>query len=322
MTRLLALIPGGIGDQFLCFPMLESLQQKYPQAQIDVVIEPRAQAAYRVSRVVKQILTYNFPGRTGPADWGNLIGWVREREYDALISLESSRFGGFFLWLMAVPKRVGFSDVPSALFMTDQVLRKPQQYAAQMYHDLLGRLEVTHPCPPLSVNVPRADIAWAEAAQTRLALNATQGYILVHGGSLTDHQTTGAGGIYPQSSWKSLIKGLQERQPNLPVLLVQFPGDREWFRPIQEGCPGLKVLMPEDFGKFAALIAGASLMICTESDAMHLAVALGTYLFTLFGATDPAKVLPVDQRFTPLRSPTGTVADIAPIQVLEKVWGK
>jgi ADP-heptose:LPS heptosyltransferase len=80
--------------------------------------------------------------------------------------------------------------------------------------------------------------------------------------------------------------------------------------------------MPEDFGKFAALIAGASLMICTESDAMHLAVALGTYLFTLFGATDPAKVLPVDQRFTPLRSPTGTVADIAPIQVLEKVWGK
>jgi ADP-heptose:LPS heptosyltransferase len=322
MTRLLALIPGGISDQFLCFPMLESLQQSYPQAQIDVVVEPRAKSAYRISPVVQQILAYDFQGRTGPADWGNLIGWVREREYDALISLDPGLIGGLFLWLTGIPRRIGFQGVPSERFMTDRVKRNPQQYAAQVYHDLLQPLEITQICPPLSVKVPHADIAWAESARTKLSLKADQGYILVHGGSVSDHQILGAGSIYPTSSWQALVKGLQERQPDLPMLLVQSPSDREWFQPLVERCPGLKVLLPEDFGKFSALVAGANLMVCTESAAMHLAVALNTYLFTLFGPTEPARVVPTNEHFTPLKSATGKVSDIAPIQVLERVWGK
>jgi ADP-heptose:LPS heptosyltransferase len=55
---------------------------------------------------------------------------------------------------------------------------------------------------------------------------------------------------------------------------------------------------------------------------MHLAVALGTYLFALFGPTNPDLLLPQDERFTTVRSQTGKVTDIAPIQVLEKIWGK
>jgi ADP-heptose:LPS heptosyltransferase len=302
--------------------MLESLQQKYPQAQIDVVVEPRAKSAYRISPVVQQILAYDFQGRTGPADWGNLIGWIRERDYDALISLDPGLFGGLFLWLTGVPIRVGFQGVPSERFMTNRVRRNPQQYAAQVYHKLLQPLDVTQVCPPLSATVPRADIGWADSARAKLSLGTDQGYILVHGGSLSDHQTLGADSIYPTSSWQALINGLQERQPDLPVVLAQFPGDREWFQPIVEGCPGLKVLLPEDLGKFAALVAGTSLMICTESAAMHLAVALDTYLFALFGPTDPTRVLPTDEHFTPLKSTTGKVADIAPIQILEKVWSQ
>lgn len=322
MTRLLALIPGGIGDQFLCFPMLESLQQQYPQAQIDVIVEPHAKAAYRVSRVVKTCLTYSFQGRTGPADWGNLVGAVREREYDALVTLDQKWFGGILLWLMAVPKRVGFADQPNSTFLTHSVVSNPQRYAAMRYHDLLKPLGVQHVCPALSINVPRKDIEWAEGELKRLELSAEKGYLLVHGGMLSDHQTKGVGSIYSVSSWQALIKGFRDRQPDLPILLMQAPGDRDWFRPIAEGCPGLKVTTPEDFGKVAALIAGAKLMVCTDSDVMHLAVALGTYLFALFGSTNPDRLLPQDERFTAVRSQTGKVTDIAPIQVLERIWGK
>jgi ADP-heptose:LPS heptosyltransferase len=322
MTRLLALIPGGIGDQFLCFPMLESLQQHYPQAQIDVVVEPSAKAAYRVNGAVKQVLTYSFQGRTGPADWSNLVGAVREREYDALVTLDPKWFDGILLWLMAVPKRVGFAGLPNAKFLTDPVVSKPQQYAAAKYHDLLKPLGVQHGCPALSINVPRKDIEWVEGELQRLGLTAKQGYVLIHGGTLDEHETKGAGSVYSISSWRALIGGFQDRQPDLPIVLMQFPSDREWFRPIVEGCPGLKVTTPEDFGKMAALIAGAKLMVCTDSAVMHLAVALGTYLFVLFGPTNPALLLPQDERFTVVRSQTGKVSDIPPIQVLEKIWGQ
>jgi ADP-heptose:LPS heptosyltransferase len=323
MTRLLALIPGGIGDQLLCFPMLESLQQHYPKAQIDVVVEPQAKEAYRVSQVVKQTLAYSFSGRTGPADWGNLIGWVREREYDALITLDKGRFGGLLLWLMGVPKRVGFADQPGSIFLTDAIPLKANQYAAHLYHDLLSSVDIRQSgCPPLSINVPRKDIEWAKVEQQRLGLDSSQGYILIHGGSAADHEAKGAGSIYPGSSWRSLIKGFQERQPELPVVLVQSERDRDWFRPIAEGSPGLKVSTPEDLGKFAAMVAGANLMMSTDADAMHLAVAVGTYLFAMFGAINPDRVLPKNERVTVMRSPTGKVADIAPIQILEQVWGQ
>jgi ADP-heptose:LPS heptosyltransferase len=323
MTRLLALIPGGIGDQLLCFPLLESLQRQYPQAQIDVVMEPQAKEAYRISQVVQQILTYSFAGRTGPADWGNLIGWIREREYDALITLDKSRLGGLFLWLVGVPKRIGFAGQPGSVFLTDVVPLKANQYAVHRYHDLLGGLVgATQPCPPISINVPRKDIDWAEVEQKRLGLDSAQGYILIHGGSNTDRATKGIGSIYPQSSWRSLIKGLQERQPELPIVLVHAPGDRDWFRSVVEGSSNLKVSTPEDLGKFAAMVAGANLMMSTDADAMHLAVAVETYLFALFGATNPDLVLPKNERVTVMRATTGKVADIAPIQVLEKVWGQ
>lgn len=320
MTRLLALIPGGIGDQLLCFPLLESLQKQYPQAQIDVVVEPRAKQVYRISQVVQQILTYSFAGRTGPADWGNLIGWIREREYDALITLDKSRLGGLFLWLVGVPKRVGFAGQPGSMFLTDTVPLKANQYAAYQYHDLLTELGSRQSCPPISINVPRKDIEWAEVEQKRLGIDSSQGYILIHGGSNADHETKGTGSIYPQSSWRSLIKGLQDRQPELPIVLVHASSDRDWFRAVVEGSSNLKVSTPEDLGKFAAMVAGANLMMSTDADAMHLAVAVGTYLFALFGPTNPDLVLPKNERVTIMRATTGKVADIAPIQVLEKVW--
>jgi ADP-heptose:LPS heptosyltransferase len=321
MTRLLALIPGRIGDQLLCFPLLESLQQQYPQALIDVVVEPQSKEAYRISQVVQQILTYSFAGRTGPADWGNLIGWIREREYDALITLDKSKLGGLFLWLVGVPKRVGFAGQPGSLFLTDVVPLKANQYAAHRYHDLLAGLGVNRSCPPISINVPRKDIDWAEAEQKRLGIGPAQGYVLIHGGSNTDRETKGNGSIYPQSSWRSLIKGLQDRQPELPIVLVHASGDRDWFRSIVEGSSNLKVSTPEDLGKFAAMVAGANLMMSTDADVMHLAVAVETYLFALFGSTNPDLVLPKNERVTVVRATTGKVADIAPIQVLEKVWG-
>ncbi len=72
--RIVALVPGGIGDQVLFFPTLDDLQQTYPNAQIDVVVEPRAAAAYQVSKSVQNTILFDFKGRNSLADFGNLLG--------------------------------------------------------------------------------------------------------------------------------------------------------------------------------------------------------------------------------------------------------
>uniref|UniRef100_B8HMI4 Glycosyl transferase family 9 n=1 Tax=Cyanothece sp. (strain PCC 7425 / ATCC 29141) TaxID=395961 RepID=B8HMI4_CYAP4 len=320
--RVVALVPGGIGDQILFFPTLEDLKRQYPQAEVDVVVEPRARAAYRVCPHVDRVLAFDFKGRNGPADWLNLLGVVRDGEYNIGLSLGSSWTVGFLLWLMGIPVRVSFTKGKKSTLLTNPVQLNPDQYAAALYHDLLKGLGVTTPAPDLKVSIPRSDLEWAEGERQRLGLDtAGAGYILIHGGSSQMARTKGIDKIYPVEKWQQVIQNIQARQPDLPIAIVQGPEDQEWAAAMLQSCPGIKVTSPDDIGKLAALIAAASLMLCTDSAPMHLGVAVKTYLVALFGPTDPAKLLPRDDRFIGIKSPTGQIADIAPEKILEKIWG-
>jgi len=107
----------------------------------------------------------------------------------------------------------------------------------------------------------------------------------------------------------------------LPIVVVQGPDDRAFVQQLQSVCPKIKITSPGDVGKLAAMIAGASLMLCTDSAPMHLAVAVQTYTLALFGPTNPARSLPRSERVLGIQSPTGDMADIDPQQVLQKIWG-
>ena len=317
--QILALVPGGIGDQILFFPTLDDLKRSYPEAQIDVVTEPRAKSAYRVCKSVRNVLNYDFKDANSLADWGNLLGVIRDREYEAVISLGQRWAVGLLLWLTGVPKRVGYAGTGS-MFLSDAVPLKTEQYAAQMYHHLLQGFGIVTPFKELSINVPKADLEWAKATQERMGI-AESGYILIHGGSSELAKTKGLDKIYPVQSWQKIIQEIQQKQPNMPVVVAKGPEDAAWASRLMELCPGIKLIEPGDIGKLAATIASANLMLCTDSAPMHLAVAVGTYTIALFGPTDPDKLLPKSDRCVAVKSSTGEMADISPETVLEKVWG-
>ncbi|MGC9524290.1 MAG: glycosyltransferase family 9 protein [Limnospira sp.] len=318
--RILALVPGGIGDQILFFPTLDDLKQAYPEAQISVVVEPRAKGAYRVCKSVSEVIPYDFKGKNSLADWGNFIGIVRDREYDVVLSLGQRWTVGLLLWLTGIPNRVGYAGSSGEMFLTDAVPLKAEQYAAQMYHDLLQGLDIITPFAGLAINVPKSDLAWADREQERLGIKES-GYILIHGGSSRLALSKGIDKIYPVESWQAIIQDIQQRQPNLPVVVVKGPEDGELIGELTSRCPQVKVTEPEDIGKLAALIAAANLMVCTDSAPMHLAVAVGTYTIALFGPTDPRRLLPASERAIAVKSATGKMADISPDEVLKRIWG-
>lgn len=317
--RILALVPGGIGDQILFFPTLDSLKQAYPKAKLDVVVEPRAKAAYRVCPFVNEEIVFDFKGSNSLADWGNLLGVIRDREYDAVLSLGRSWAVGVLLWLTGVPTRVGYAGSAGAWCLTNPVALKTEQYAASQYHDLLSGLGISGPCPDPRISVPKRDIEWAEAEQKRLGIHES-GYVLIHPGASALSRLKGIEKTYPAQSWKSIIRDFRQRQPGLPVVLVQGPEDREIVEAIAADAD-VKIATPDDIGKLAALIAGANLMLCTDSGPMHLAVAVQTYTIALFGPTDSTKLLPTSSKIIALQSTTNRVADITPDDVLKRVWG-
>jgi ADP-heptose:LPS heptosyltransferase len=318
--RIVALIPGGIGDQILFFPTLDNLKQIYPTAEIDVVVEPRAKSAYRVSKSIHETIAFDFKDRNSPADWANLLGVIRDRSYDIALSLGQQWEIGLLLWLTGVTVRVGYSRGAGNFFLTNPVALKPEQYAAHMYHDLLKGLGINSPCPELSISIPKRDLEWAEQEQKRLGIPGS-GYVLIHPGASQLSSSVGIDNIYPVAQWHTIIQDFQQKQPDLPIVIAQGPDDVDIVAALTQPFPNLKIIIPDNIGKLAAIIAGANLVLCTDSAPMHLAIALKVYTLALFGPTNPDQLLPKTDKVLGIKSPTGNIADISPEVVLKQVWG-
>ncbi len=316
MKRFLALVPGGVGDQLLFFPTLTTLKRSFPNALIDVVVEPRSASAYRVCGTVNDVLQFDFKAQNSLADIANLLGTIRDRNYNAVLSLGTRFAVRFLLWLTGIPVRVGYTGQGDWL-LTNTVPLNTEQYASRMYHDLLKGLGISAECPPIILNLPKSDLEWAK--QTQQQMNLTKGYILLHGGSSSLAVSKGIHKIYPPEKWVAVLQTIQPKVGGLPIVLVQGPEDKEFVGAIAKELPQLPIISPPDIGKLAALIAGANLLLCTDSAPMHIGVAVGTAMVALFGPTDPAKLLPSlsDPRIRFVKGET--IEAIPPSAIVEKI---
>ncbi|WP_448526203.1 glycosyltransferase family 9 protein [Parathermosynechococcus lividus] len=315
MKNVVALVPGGIGDQILFFPTLDDLKAHIPEVQIDVVVEPRAVAAYQLSASVARVIPFDFKNRNALADWANLIGTLRDAEYEAILSLGRSKAVRLLLWLTGIPKRVGFARLNPLGLLTDAVPVNLDQYSAAVYHDLLKAFGITTPCPLPKAVLKPDDQAWAIAERQRLGV--AESYRLLHGGSSQMALAKGINKIYPPAAWVEVLQALQQQQPDLPFIVACGPEDQAWVTALSQALPQVRVTRPPDLGKLAALMAQAQQILCTDSGPMHIGVAVGTPLVALFGPTDPAKLLPRDPRFRAIKSPTGNIADIPVSAVIQ-----
>lgn len=318
--RIVALVPGGISDQALFFPTLDDLKRAYPNAEIDVVVEPGAKGAYSLFKGIGETIVFDFQANNSPADWANLLGALRDRNYSAALFAGRQVWGGFLLWLTGIPTRIGYANGLNTLFLTQAIPWQADQYPAIRYHQLLQGLGIDTPCPDLTLSIPRSDLDWADNEQKRLGIGGG-GYVLLCSNSSFNSRNGRAEDSYPLASWQAIIQDFQQRQPELPLVLVQDDGREDWAVSLMQQFPALKLTAPDSISRLAAMIAGANLVLCTDSTAMHLAVALQVYTLALFGQTNPALVLPASDKFLGIQSPTGKLADLPPETVLAKLWG-
>jgi ADP-heptose:LPS heptosyltransferase len=311
--RILALVPGGIDNQLLFFPTLETLKKQYPQAVIDVLVEPQAKKAYRVCKNVDDVLVFDFQDRNSFADYLNLLGTIRDREYDVAISLKTSWRIKLLLWLNGIPTRVGYQD-DVALYLSNPVVRKPEQYLAGMYHDLVTGLGIKTSCPKITINVPTEDIAWAESEQQRLGIK-DNGYMILCDESLTEESSA-----YPIQSWKKIIQDIEQRQTGLSIVLLQTDNNEDWLSAMMSANSQLKAIANPDIGKIAAMIAGANLILCNNNTSLQLAIATKTYTLALLTNQDGNLIPQNNENCVAIQSSTANLADISPETVIEKIW--
>ncbi|MDX2271540.1 MAG: glycosyltransferase family 9 protein [Cyanobacteriota bacterium] len=316
--RILALVPGGIGDQILFFPTLAGLRQRFPQAEIEVMVEPRAAGAYEVCPSVDRVLTFAFKEQVSLGDLSDLLGRIRERQYDGVVSLGRSWGLKLLLWLTGIPKRVGYGQTTGP-WLTDAVPLKEEQYAASMYADLLQGFPgaTTTPLPQIRLKKPALD--WCEQERQRLFGDKSD-YVLIHPGASQISINKGIQKIYPVERWLEIMQGFQKKRPELPMVLLIGPEDQELAQAFLDRQPDLYLTRPRQISQLTGMIAGATLLLCTDSAPMHLAVATQTPLLALFGPTDPHRLLPSQGPYRWVRAADQKITSILPAQVLQTLF--
>jgi ADP-heptose:LPS heptosyltransferase len=273
-----------------------------------------SQSAYRVSKAVSEVIPIHYRAQNSPADWANLLGIIRDREFELVLCASDRWEEAVLLWLSGIPTRIGYSSAQIPWLYTNTVTAHKTQYPASQYQELLQGLTSSSKSVPIALNVPEGDITWAEEQRKFLAVTGS-GYVVIYPGLSV--QADG----YPLDSWLSIIDDFQSKQPELPILLLETVDSKELVASIGRQRM-LKTVAAQNLGQVAAILAGADLVISPDSYVSQVAMALQA--FTLVLQTTLSQALPTSEgetRVLSVKSNTDKLADLSPGDVLQKVWG-
>lgn len=312
--RVLALVPGGISDQLQFFPTIATLKDTYPNAEISIVAEPASKSAYRVSKAVNEVIPFNYRGQNSPADWANLLGIIRDREFEVVLCASSRWEESVLLWLSGIPTRIGYSNAQASWLYTSTVDAGGEQDPPSQYQALLRGMVKSAEQATIKLNVPEGDITWADEQRKSLGL-AGGGYVVIYPG--LNPQDEG----YPIESWMTIIDDFQSKQPDLPVVLLKTSDSDDIVTAISRQ-RSAKIIEATNIGQLAAVLAGADLVISPDSYVSQVSAAL--QVFTLVLQTKLSSALPKTEgetRAVGVQSSTDKLDDLSPGEVLQKVWG-
>lgn len=201
--RVLFLVPGGVDAQLHTLPAAARLAEALG-AQIQVACAPSAAAAWSLLPAVEKLIPFDFDGAPTLADWANLLGNVREPDFQACINLASGRQVDLMLSMSHIPNRVA-----SAGFSATSTVSPGSGWPAQAIAAFLKPLGVSLDAASFRLSLPKASLEQA-AAQ----LPSGQGPALLLAPS-------GAAGDWPASNWDQLPELVRSKLPDLRVVRAE-----------------------------------------------------------------------------------------------------
>lgn len=291
IKRILAINFGGIGDEIMFLPTLISLKKAYPDASITLALEPRSKGIKDLTDTIDELFLIDVKSKNKYSELLKLIFLARKGKFDMVISSGGNKFISALLFLTGIKYRYGYnSGKLSEFLLTKAVPLNKNQYACDMYHDLIT------PITDIRTKLPQIKVEGAEVEQNT---------ILIHPGVSKLSVSLGMIKTISAEKWAQVIDLLIENGKK--VILTGGPDDKDCVVAIQAY---LKNINSPDFvdyfGKtknlmeLAKLIASCEKFVCSDSAPLHIAVALGVKTYVVFGPTDYNKLIPKTDMVVPL----------------------
>jgi ADP-heptose:LPS heptosyltransferase len=274
--RALFLIPGGSSQQLQSFAAVAAVAAQL-KAEVQVVCPLAAAPVWGLHPAVNRAIPFAF-GQATLADWANLLGSVREPDFQVSLNLAPSRQMDLMLSMSHIPTRVATAGFSA----TEQVGPVAGGWPNQALEAFLRPIGVQLDAEAFRLPLAQADLDGAAAA---LPTGDGPALLVAPSGDVGD---------WPASQWQALPACIRAKLPALRSVAA-LRG---------EGAANL--------GQRAAQIASTDVVLASDPVTIELALLLGLPLVAL--GRDPAS-LPGRAGVQGLGA-AGTLGQLSPADVL------
>ncbi len=293
INNILAINFGGIGDEIFFLPTLISLKKQFPNSKITLALEPRSKSVRDLTDLIDDMIFVDIKNKNKYIELIKLIFEARRRKFDLAISAGGNKFMSIILWLTGIKIRCGFDTGSlSRKLLTYAVELNKNQYACAMYHDLV------RPITSFNTELPEVNIN---------PLPKRKNTVLIHPGVSKMSIQKGCIKTVDAKTWAQVIDLLV--QNNKHVVLAGGPDDKDCIDEILTtiSCKDSD-LFENYYGKtksmrdLGELISSAEKFLCSDSAPLHVAVALKTQTYVIFGSTDDKKLIPHSDKVVAIKA--------------------
>jgi len=306
--RLLIVRPSALGDVCRSVPVLVSLKRAFPEAVIDWVVRDTFVDAVAAHPDLGEVVP--FPRAELASWWRNpsaaRAAWrwfsdLRHRGYDLVFDMQGLWRSGLITFSTGARERVGFRGARELAWLGYNT-RHPRPAGAHTVDEMLALLAAhdIEPVRDLQLYVPGEAQQWWVKHQQELGLTDTPYTVLAPTARWGSKR-------WPIERWQELAVALRDRGHER-LIIVGAPGEETQVRELVErseasGSPMINLVGRTSVGGMMAIIAGATLVLATDSAPLHLAVGFDRPCVGLFGPTDPELVGPYQRPDAVVQNP-------------------
>ena len=279
--RILLIKTSSLGDVVHNLPVVTDLRRKFPEAQIDWIVEEGFREIPRLhpglNRVIPVALRRWRRALLAPATWREMRSFraaLQAQSHDLVIDTQGL-LKSVLIARMARGRRCGYSAAsarePLAARFYDAAYDVPKD---------LHAVERNRRLASLAAGYNASDAADYGVAATPAPPSAGPSAMLLTATSRDDK-------LWPEQRWVALGRALHQR--GLSCLLPAGSADeRARAERLAQAIPAAVALPPMSLTELAGQLAAARVVIGVDTGLVHLAVALGRPTLALFCASDPA----------------------------------
>lgn len=288
--RILFINFGGLGDEILFLPTILSVKEQFPNSEITLALEERSRGIVSLTDVIDKTLYANIKGKGKYFELLKLLFKIWQGKYDMVISSGSNKFISIFLFATFIKEKYGYNTGKlSQILLTKAIDLNKNQYAVDMYHDLAKYIT------NIRTELPVLSIQKKPIIENSVLIHPGVSKISVQKGMIKT--------IQPEQ-WAEVVEKLADSGKK--VLLAGGPDDKGCIETIQKLVPPDKYEnlfgQTKNLAELAELISSAEKFVCSDSAPLHIAVAMGTKTYVIFGSTDDKKLIPQNDNIVAIKS--------------------